>query len=127
MFEDHRTNAIALFNANAFPKNRKLKTDEISSVFNFKHRINAEYLSFLVKANTSQTARLAVIVSKKIIRDAVRRNYCKRVIRELFRVRQKQLSGMDLVVQVRKGFSSAQFENAVAEFDTLLSRLPRSS
>ena len=106
-----------------FTKNMKLKTDEISSVFNLKCLINGEYFRFIFKPNQLAAARLATIVSKKIIRHAVRRNYCKRVSRELFRLRQNQLLGFDLVIQVKKGFSSLQFDIVANEFDYLLSKL----
>jgi ribonuclease P protein component len=123
VFDDLASTLSNLISSNAFPKNRKLKTDEISSVFNFRHRINAEYLSFFVRGNQQQVARMAVIVSKKILRSAVKRNYCKRVIRELFRSRQEKLSGVDVVIQVKKGFSSVQFGTVVNEFDTITSKI----
>lgn len=107
-----------------FPKSRKLKTDEISSVFNFKCQVSAEFFRVLVKPNQLQISRLAAVVSKKIIRGAVERNYCKRIIRELYRVRQDRMAGLDLVILVRKGISSGQFEIAAKEFDFLLSKLP---
>jgi len=101
----------------------KLKTDEISSVFNFKCLINGEYFRFIIKPNQLIVARLATIVSKKNIRDAVKRNYCKRVCRELFRIKQNQLAGFDLVIQVKKGFSKLQFKSVADEFDFLLSKV----
>jgi len=106
-----------------FSKNMKLKTDEISSVFNFKCLINGDYFRFIVKPNQLEIARLATIVSKKNIRDAAKRNYCKRICRELFRVKQYQLFGFDLVIQVRKGFSKLQFKSVADEFDFLLSKV----
>ena len=108
-----------------FQKSKKLKTDDISSVFNFKHHENGEFLRFLFKPNQLQTARLAVIVSRKIARQAVERNYCKRIIRELFRVRQHKSGSIELVVQVRKKFSQLQFKKVAGEFDLLLAKISK--
>jgi ribonuclease P protein component len=107
-----------------FPKNRKLKTDEISSVFNFRCQFYAEYFRILIKPNQLEIARFAAVVSKKTIRGAVERNYCKRIIREFFRVKQDQMVGLDLVILTRKKFSRSQFEIVKNEFDSLLSKLP---
>ena len=106
-----------------FKKNRKLKTDDISSVFNFRHHENGEFLRILYKPNQLHVARVAVVISKKIARHAVGRNYCKRVIRELFRTRQHQAGSLDLVILVKKKFSRLEFEKVAREFDLILSKI----
>jgi ribonuclease P protein component len=108
-----------------FRKSKKLKTDDISSVFNFRHQENGEFLRFLFKPNQLLAARLAVIVSRKIARHAVERNYCKRIVRELFRVRQYQAGSIELVVQIRKKFTPLQFNKVAGEFDLLLNRIAK--
>ena len=45
--------------------------------------------------------RLGVVVPKKNISRAVQRNYCKRIARELFRLRREQLGSLDIVLLVR--------------------------
>ena len=108
-----------------FRKSKKLKTDEISSVFNFKHQENGEFLRVLFKPNPLQAARMAVVVSKRIAHHAVERNYCKRIVRELFRTRQHQAGSLELVVLVRKKFTRPQFEKVAGEFDLLLAKITR--
>ena len=56
---------------------------------------------------------MAVIVSKKTARLATARNYIKRVSREVFRLQQSRLVGLDMVIRIRKSFS--QTEHAVIE------------
>jgi ribonuclease P protein component len=85
------------------------KTDEISSVFAFKRQESGEFVRVLVKPNLLDHPRLAVVVGKKTAPLAAARNYMKRALRELIRVRQGNVGGLDLVVQVRKEFSRGAF------------------
>lgn len=108
-----------------FPKAMHLvKTDEISSVFTFNRRINSEHFQILVKPGLYVHGRLAVIVSKRIAKLANRRNYIKRLSREVFRLHQDKLSGMDIVVRVKKQFDQKNREGIVRE---LLGQLDQAS
>ncbi len=92
-----------------------VKTDEISSVFTFNRRINSEHFQILVKPGRYAHGRLAVIVSKRIAKLANRRNYIKRVSREVYRLHQDKLFGMDIVVRVKKQFDQTNREVIVRE------------
>lgn len=63
----------------------------------------------LAKPGACEFARMAVIVSKKTARLATARNYIKRVAREVFRLQQHDLNGLDIVVRVRKSFTQAKY------------------
>jgi len=56
---------------------------------------------FLARQNNLNQARLGLAVPKKHISKSVDRNKLKRIIREAFRLRQKQLEGKDIVVVVK--------------------------
>lgn len=99
-----------------------VKTDDISSVFSFNNRFTSEHFQVLAKPGTQGFGRLAVIVSKKTARLATRRNYVKRVAREVFRIRQHELSGLDIVVRVRKAFSGAEYATILPELQALFGR-----
>ena len=58
-------------------------------------------ISLYICANNLGYCRLGVVVPKKNIPGAVQRNYCKRVARELFRLRREQLGSLDIVLVVR--------------------------
>lgn len=60
---------------------------------------------FLVYAlvNGTDFPRLGLIVGARAERSAVRRNRFKRLVREAFRARQRELAGLDVVVQLRGG------------------------
>jgi ribonuclease P protein component len=73
--------------------------------------------------NEANLPRLGLIVSKKMAKLAVQRNYMRRVLRELFRLNQHNLPVIDLVIQVQKPFNKPEFMLIKQEFKTLLLKL----
>jgi len=67
-------------------------------------------------------ARLGIVISKRVIPQAVARNYCKRLAREVFRAEREALAGVDLVVRPRTAVIPALSAVAHAELRTLLHR-----
>lgn len=107
-----------------FTKQAKLiKTDEFSSVFNFRKRITARFLAVHYQPNAIGHARLGLVVGKKIAKRAVHRNYMRRVLREFFRIQQHTISAVDLVVRVQKKFEKQDFTHIKQEFDGLIAKI----
>lgn len=107
-----------------FKKETKLiKTDEFSSVFNFRKRISAKFLVVHYKPNTTMNPRLGLVVAKKIAKLAVDRNYMRRVLREFFRVQQHEINHADLVIRVQKKFEKQDFIQIKQEFDALIAKV----
>jgi ribonuclease P protein component len=104
---------------------RIIKTDDFSSVFNFRKRISGHYLAIHYQYNSLETPRLGLIVGKKIAKRAVDRNYMKRVLRELFRVNQHDIAPLDLVVRVQRPYGPNDYSPLVDEFGALLRKLGR--
>lgn len=69
---------------------------------------------FLSADNGTKLARLGLAVPKKHVHKSVERNRLKRLIRESFRLRQKQLEGKDVVVVVkgRLNVNSEMFDSS---------------
>lgn len=68
------------------------------------------YPEFLILARPtadSDEARLGLIVAKKNIKTAAKRNHFKRLARESFRLNQHRLQGLDIIVMSRKPHVSA--------------------
>jgi ribonuclease P protein component len=105
------------------PQERKLKTDDISSVFSFGAHKQRNYLKMLVSRNEFDRARFAVVVGKRVARRSVERNYCKRVVRELFRLSCKDMSGWDIVIQVKRKFGKLLFAEIRDEYVTLVNSM----
>ena len=102
---------------------KMIKTDDFSSVFNFRKRISMQHLAIHYQPNTEQHARLGLVVGKKTAKLAVTRNYMRRVLRELFRLDQHEICHVDLIIRVQKKFSKVDFIQIKQEFNTLIEKL----
>ena len=119
-----------------------IKTDDFSSVFNFRKRIAGKYLVFHYKIEAPQvldnqissdhvlSIRVGLAVAKKVAKRAVDRNYMKRVLREFVRLQLKQSAALqpklmkaDVVIRVQKIYSYQQFIEVNKEFNQLFSGL----
>jgi ribonuclease P protein component len=85
------------------------KTDEFSSVFNFKKRFSSSFLVIHYVSTQVSQPRVGFIVAKKVAKLAVDRNYMRRVLRELCRQELSVLSNVDLVIQVQRPFKNSDF------------------
>lgn len=73
--------------------------------------------------NVIASPRLGLVVSKKIAKLSVHRNYMRRVLRELFRNTDRDFPNVDLVIRVQSFFSHADFIQVQQEFNQLLLKL----
>lgn len=104
------------------------KTDEFSSVFSFRKRFYGEWLFANIMPNQQDHHRYGLVVSKKVAKLAVRRNYMKRVLRELLRAQTPvNVNGYDVVLQVRKAFSRDDFHAVQRDLSLLLARLSKTA
>jgi ribonuclease P protein component len=102
---------------------KMIKTDDFSSVFNFRKRFSFKYLVMHYQPNTLQRARLGLVVGKKTAKLAVSRNYMRRVLREFFRLNQHDICHVDLIIRVQKKFDKVDFIQIKQEFDSLIYKL----
>jgi ribonuclease P protein component len=64
-------------------------------------RMSDGFFSVTARANDADTPRLGLAVAVKLAGSAVARNRLRRIIRESFRLHQKELPAVDLVVSAR--------------------------
>lgn len=101
---------------------RLKKADEFSSVFLFRKVKSGVFLRIHYKPNELNYSRLGLIVSKRIHKRANKRNYMKRVLRELFRINQSGWNGFDIIVRVMKLYTHCNFLEVNGEFNSLTER-----
>jgi ribonuclease P protein component len=107
-----------------FPRELKLlKTDEFSSVFSFRKRIASPTLVLHYQPNQLGHPRMGLVVSKKIARLSVSRNYMRRVLRELFRKNKSNFKAIDFIIRPQKSFCAKNYDEIVQEFDMLVGKL----
>jgi len=99
------------------------KTDEFSSVFAFRRALRNRYFVVNHCPNSGSTARLGVVVAKKLVKASPHRNLIKRVVRESFRMARAGLPCKDLVVRVVERMDKPDRAVLRAEIDDLLARL----
>ncbi len=92
-----------------FPKRYRLtKTDEYSSVFGFRRAVRSTHFLLHYRPRALEdmglpsalTARLGVVVPKRFLKAAVRRNLVKRLGREQFRLLRSKLPQNDLILRL---------------------------
>lgn len=84
-----------------FPRRSHLVTEaQFKKVCKARQKISSEIFAIYYCYNNTNHPRLGVIVPKKKVKSAVKRNCFKRIIREEFRLKQKQLKNIDIVVVV---------------------------
>ena len=89
-----------------FPRShRLLLPQQFRRVFEQPQRAKSVGLMVLARGNDIGHARLGLAISKKSLPLAVQRNRIKRLARDVFRHRQHQLGGIDIVILSRHGLS----------------------
>ena len=101
------------------------KTDEYSSVFAFRRALRGRFYILHYRPNGLDTARLGVVVAKKLAKRANTRNLVKRIARELFRRHREALPALDMVVRLQAPVAKATRAELNQDLLALLHKLPR--
>jgi len=89
----------------AFPKKKRLlKGEDFKKVFSDHYKNKFVEIPFLVlsRKNGQKHSRLGIVIAKKKIKNAVRRNLFKRILREGFRKREEGKEGKDIIIIITK-------------------------
>ncbi len=108
------------------PKSHRLhKAKEFSSVIQFRCSASSEFLQVFAKPNNLIHSRLGIIVAGKIERLAAKRNRAKRLLRESFRKQQRDLTGLDFVIRLRRPVAAQDSSRMRDEARGLMIQLQR--
>ena len=72
------------------------------------YRVSHRNLLMLARPNGLKEARLGLIVAKKNVRLAVKRNRIKRVVRDSFRLNQQTVETLDIIFLARRGLDKLE-------------------
>ena len=109
-----------------FPKQYRLtKTDEFSSVFAFRRVLRGARFALHYSPNPAGTARLGLVVAKKLAKRAVQRNLVKRIGRDVFRHAHASLPPYDLVLRLSAKLDTVTRRMMRDDMISLLGRLPK--
>jgi ribonuclease P protein component len=111
----------------AFSKSlRLLQSSDFKTVFDHApFRASHQYFLILARPNNLDCPRLGLVIAKKHIRLAVRRNRLKRLIRESFRHQQQSLTGLDVIVLARKSMDEMDNSDITEQLTQQWQRLLR--
>jgi ribonuclease P protein component len=104
-----------------FRPSQRLHTGaDFDRVYRHGRRAGDNLFGINALANTSGHARLGMSVSYKSVGKAVRRNYIRRLIRDIFRHACPQLPPLDYVVTSRPGAREASYADMVRSLERLM-------
>lgn len=87
--------------------------------FKGRDRRQGRFFTIHRAPNALSHARLGIVISRKTAGNAVLRNQIKRLIREVFRVRQHELAGWDWIVRVKVAPTGVQSSMGRSELESL--------
>ena len=112
-----------------FGANRRLRqAGEFGAVFAQRRVLRGRLFDLHYRLNGGVSARLGLVIAKKLARRSVWRNAIKRTGREAFRLARPGLPAMDLVLRLAKPVAVLDAASRPiwrAEIEALLAKLPR--
>jgi len=84
------------------PELRLLNAKDYTRVFDKAFKLNNKAFTLLARENNLSHPRLGLVIAKKNLKLACQRNGIKRLLRESFRLQQKELANFDLVILTRR-------------------------
>jgi ribonuclease P protein component len=109
------------------PSHRLHSGADFDRVYRQGRRAGDNLFAVNALANVSGHARLGMSVSYRSVGKAVRRNYIRRLIREVFRHAQPELPALDYVVTSRPGAREASEPDIVRSLERLIGDATRRS
>ncbi|MCC5853341.1 MAG: ribonuclease P protein component [Alkalimonas sp.] len=104
---------------------RLLTPGEFNAVFQQPFRAGSPLFTILCQPNQHQHPRLGLIIAKKRVKLAVDRNRIKRCIRENFRLQQRRLPAVDLVVMVKGPITETENQELSKQLERLWNKICR--
>ena len=123
--------AVALLTRNGVPSGRpKLrKSAEFRAVYEGGKRFDGRLMTAFVRRNDTGRHRLGITASKRVARLAVERNRMKRLLREMFRLSEATLAGIephyDWVFNAKRSLLKVKLADALEDFQRLVATVAK--
>ncbi len=105
-------------------KYRLSKTRDIQSVYKTKTTLFGQGVILNFKANQLTNSRFAFVVSNKTLSQAVKRNYYKRVLRDIvYQLLNTIPNNLDIVIVIKKDIVTMNFAEIQQELSMLVKKL----
>lgn len=110
---------------NSYPKSLRIRQNsQYQEFFKSARSVDGRFFRLYASEKTGVMAKVGIIASKKAIGDAVHRNRCKRLLRELVRTSDAIKSGsFDLVFVAKRTLKDTDFHTLSATLPSVLKRL----
>lgn len=104
-----------------FPIGSRIRTSsDFKKVFDKGGRLYGEHYTIVSVPNSFGFSRLGLVVGKKRIPGAVKRNRVKRVLREVFRNNNPIFDSLDVLIIPKKGSESVGYKEAEKEIARII-------
>ena len=110
----------------SFPRELKINNgNDFVNIFKDRQKVYGHLITIFYRKNLNVHSRLGMIISKKINKHSNKRNYMKRVLRELFRCNQFLWNNYDVVIRVNKLFTCNDYPLIKEEFIKITDKLSK--
>lgn len=108
-----------------FPSDLRIrKGSDFKKVFEKGKKFSSGHYTIIFAPNSLGFPRLGLVVGKKRIGSAVKRNRTKRVVREVFRKNKSVFNSLDVLILPKKGSEGLDYKKAEEEITgTIKSKL----
>lgn len=105
------------------------KSSEFRSVYEKGKRFDGRFMTAFVRRNESGQHRLGITASKRVARLAVDRNRMKRLLREMFRLSEMTLQGLephyDWVLNAKRSLLQVKLADSLEDFQRIAATVAR--
>ncbi len=89
--------------------------------------MRGKYFHLSWRPGKDDSGRLGIVAPKRVQKLAVGRNRAKRMVREYFRLNRRLVTGLDVIVRLRRAFTSAETELARRDLGEIFVRVANDS
>jgi ribonuclease P protein component len=122
-----KINAISLLNFRLPKENRLRKPKEFRKVYQNGTRIRGRFMTAFIMPSETSFQRIGITASKKAIGNAVQRNRCKRLLREVFRLSKIELNDLELnynwVINARRNLLNVKMQEVFEDFQKIIAEV----